>query len=131
MRYAVKGSNTADVTGCSGAALVALMGRNNTTGRAFWLKRVWYPPHSTTGKVILFNATVGTMATAALAKAATAHAVIYMLSATEGATADGRGLGGYMQFPDPGLKFSIGCCIAFHVSGSATIGSCGGEGYEE
>ncbi len=89
MRYAVKGSNTADVTGCSGAALVGLMGRNITPGRVFWLTSVWYPPHGTTGKVILFDATIGTMATGALAMTASAGAtgempVIFMLSATQG-----------------------------------------------
>ena len=142
MRYAVKGSNTADVTGCSGANLVGLMGKNITTGRVFWLTKVWYPPHGTTGKVILFDATVGAAATAALAMTTTAaKPIIFMLSATQGvvaaATVGGAAqpnvgaLGGHMDFAAPGLKFQTGVCIAFNTSGSATIGSCGGEGYEE
>ena len=132
MRYAVKGSNTAEVCGCSGKSLVGLMGQNITPGRVFWLKRVWYPAHASTSKVGLFDASIGSAATNALTgDASNGKTVIEMYGATMGITADGRGLGGYMEFPDPGLKFSTGVCIAFLTSGAATVGSCGGEGYEE
>ena len=119
MRYPISGSNTVTLDGTANLTGQALLGRNLSTGRVFWLRqvRVW---NASAGNILaLFDASVGTTyaATAALAR---------IEAATGGVTR--------VSFDAPGLRFYTNCLIARNattVSGAFAAGSVGGSGYEE
>lgn len=120
MRYPISGNNTVTLNGTASLAGQALLGRNLTTGRVFWLREAWIYNASTGNILALFDASVGTTyaATAALFRV----------------VADGPNEMTKVAFAAPGLKFATNCAIAREattVSGAFAAGSCGGSGYEE
>ena len=119
MKYPISGQNTVTLDYAATITGQALMGRNLTSGRTFWLRgvNVWT---ASTGTILsLQDATVGTAYSAT-------RAVAFIEAASGSPT--------LVTYPAPGLKFSTGVCIsriATTVSSEFAVGTVGGIGYEE
>jgi hypothetical protein len=130
-RYAVAGVNTTSLDGtCATATGIAdatalfpgryLIGRNMSANRdAFYLKSAWFYNASGAVPIILFDATMGSVATESTRR--------FKAIAASGQTT-------LVEFPSPGLKFTVACLTAKDSSGASgqfLQGRVGGMGYEE
>ncbi len=117
MRYPKWGHATADVD-CATGDSVGLLAI--TTGRAFWMRGLYFQAVASDGGLNVFDATAGATG-AGVAK-------LYIGCATNTGVAPHRG---HVSFTAPGIKFSTGVSVARAISDACTAFSVGCYGYEE
>lgn len=122
-KYWISGANTSAIEGNTGV-LQYVTGSAVTSGRTFWLRSLWYSAHVTSGKVSVWDG----LEDATAGGAATSTVMMILPSATEAAT--GGDTFRLITIPEPGLKFSLGCCMSFAASGTIVAGGVGACGYE-
>ena len=117
MKYPKWGNATADV----GAATDDTVGLLPiTTGRAFWMRGIYFQAVASDGGLNVFDATAGATG-AGMAK-------LFVTAATN---ADVLGHKCLHTFNPPGIKFSTGVSVARAISDACTAFSVGCYGYEE
>lgn len=125
MRYAVSGHATAAILQVSGQNLVSILGRNVTTGRAFWMRGCLFKNTASLSAIWVFDCSAGTPATG---DAATTKYPSLIIPAATGIQFNT----GVFDFPAPGVKFTTGVCAAANVSNATTAtGGLSVWGYEE
>ncbi len=131
MRYAVSGALATALAEVTGPAQ-NLLGKAITTGRVFWLKSLWALATASGGSIMLMDQVVSATATSV---ESTSRFRMLVASTKYNATDMGlypTGLFGKVDFPSPGLKFSLGCAVGLEGGCTAlAIGHAGGMGYEE
>ena len=117
MRYPKWGHATADVD-CATGDSVGLL--TITTGRAFWMRGIYFNAVASDGGLNVFDAAAGATGTGV--------AKIQIMCATNLAGAPHRG---HVSFAAPGIKFSTSVSVARDISDACTAFSVGCYGYEE
>ena len=123
MRYAVSGHATASILGPTGT-LISVLGRNVTTGRAFWLRGISVKPTTSdgtaNGAIKIYDASHGSNTTSATGAMSLPAATGVQFNT------------GIFNFPAPGIKFTTGVCLAYNTCGVTTAtGGIACWGYEE
>lgn len=144
-RYPISGANqmlvqlaTQSVDNASTGAWPLVHGTATSTlssrGKVFWLRSLWAHPNANASGFVIGLADASVMATEC-AEATSIQKFRMFVASFAPVTASNFGAAGIgvakVDFPAPGLKFTINC-VAYTISGSgATMGMIGGCGYEE